>query len=79
VAVLDDTVYVAALRGERLLTVRFFADGPGEPGQALVGELGRLRHVAVGPDGALWVLTQNTDGRGSPRPGDDRLVRLTPP
>ena len=45
------------------------AGRPGEPGAALVGELGRLRHVAVGPDGALWVLTHNTDGRGRPAAG----------
>ncbi len=79
VAVLGDTVYLAALRGQRLLSVTFFADGPGEPGEALVGELGRLRHVAVGPDGALWLVTNNTDGRGDPRDGDDRVVRLAAP
>lgn len=79
VAVFGDDVFIAALRGERLLTVHFGGDGPGEQGEVLVGELGRLRHVAVGPEGALWLLTQNTDGRGDPRPGDDRLVRLTPP
>lgn len=24
----------------------------------------------------LWLLTDNTDGRGSPRSGDDRLVEV---
>ncbi|WP_225755341.1 sorbosone dehydrogenase family protein [Actinotalea sp. Marseille-Q4924] len=80
IAVTADAVYVAALRGARLWEVPW-ADGgvAGEPVAHLVGELGRLRHVAVGPDGALWVLTNNTDGRGEPREGDDRLVRLLPP
>lgn len=79
-AVTDDAVYFAALRGARLWEVPW-ADGAvaGEPVPHLVGELGRLRHVALGPDGALWVLTNNTDGRGQPRDGDDRLVRLLPP
>ncbi len=39
---------------------------------------GRLRNAQQGPDGALYILTNNTDGRGSPRPGDDRILRLTP-
>ncbi|EYR63111.1 glucose sorbosone dehydrogenase [Actinotalea ferrariae CF5-4] len=80
IAAAQDAVYVAALRGARLWEVPW-ADGgvAGEPVAHLVGALGRLRHVAVGPDGALWVLTNNTDGRGEPRPGDDRLVRLLPP
>jgi len=72
-------VHLAALRGERLWTVPWAADGStGEP-VASLGGLGRLRDVVLGPDGALWILAQNTDGRGSPRAGDDRLVRLTTP
>lgn len=83
-AVTDDAVYVAALRGERLWRVTFGEDDPAEDDPAedepfLVSELGRLREVAVGPDGALWILTNNTDGRGAPRDGDDRLVRMLPP
>jgi len=77
-AVSASGVHLAGLRGERLWTVPLTADGAtGEPYASL--DLGRLRDVVSGPDGALWVLTQNTDGRGSPRAGDDRLVRLTPP
>ena len=79
IAVTGDQVHLAALRGERLWTVPFFQDGPGEATETLVGALGRLRDVVVGPDGALWILTHNTDGRRSPRPGDDRLVRLAAP
>lgn len=46
-----------------------------------VEEFGRLRHVTQGPNGALYVLTSNRDGRASddfPRDRDDRLVRLEP-
>ena len=79
IAVTDDAVYLAALRGQRLWVVPVLPDGVGEPRAVLVGELGRLRAAATGPDGALWLLTNNTDGRGDPRDGDDRLVRLLPP
>ncbi|KDE60475.1 glucose sorbosone dehydrogenase [Halostagnicola sp. A56] len=43
------------------------------------GKYGRLRHVEQGPDGALYLLTSNRDGRAGgefPRPVDDRIVRL---
>jgi hypothetical protein len=28
------------------------------------------------PDGTLWLITNNTDGRGSQRAGDDRILAL---
>ena len=43
------------------------------------GDFGRLRTVVEGPDGALYALTSNRDGRGSPRDGDDRVLRIVPP
>jgi glucose/arabinose dehydrogenase len=79
------SLYVAGLRGERLWQVPLVAGsgsgtGPlvGEPVAQLDGAFGRLRTVVVAPDGALWVATGNTDGRGSPRPGDDRILRFAP-
>jgi glucose/arabinose dehydrogenase len=38
---------------------------------------GRLRDVQVGPDGALYLLTSNRDGRGSPVGEDDRVLRVS--
>lgn len=68
-------LFVACLRGERLWRVMTDADSVvGEP-KPLLGGHGRLRDVAVAPDWSLWVLTNNTDGRGSPHPGDDRILR----
>ncbi|GAA3917002.1 PQQ-dependent sugar dehydrogenase [Actinoplanes auranticolor] len=72
-AIAGDTLYVAALRGERLWTVPL--DG-GEPRAEFSGRYGRLRTVAVAPDGALWLTTSNTDGRGDVQDGDDRILRF---
>ncbi|WP_336923041.1 PQQ-dependent sugar dehydrogenase [Aquipuribacter sp. SD81] len=75
IAVTADAVYLAALQGERVWRVPV-EDGAvsGEPETVLDG-YGRVRHVEVGPDGALWLLTSNTF-RGDPRDGDDRIVRV---
>jgi glucose/arabinose dehydrogenase len=72
-AIAGDTLYVAALRGRRLWAVPL--EG-GKPKAELSGRYGRLRTVAVAPDGALWLTTSNTDGRGDVRDGDDRILRF---
>lgn len=77
VAIAGPTLYVAALRGERLWQIPLRGSATGGPTAALRGEYGRLRAVAAAPDGALWILTSNRDGRGDPAGDDDRILRLT--
>ncbi len=76
----DGALWMAGLRGRRLWRIPV-RDGhrTGEPQAYLTGTYGRLRTVAVAPDGSLWLSTSNTDGRGSPEPGDDRVLRLRLP
>jgi len=70
---------VAALVGEQMRRLSF-AGARVTGNEALFeGDFGRLRTVVEGPDGALYALTNNTDGRGSPREGDDRVLRIVPP
>jgi glucose/arabinose dehydrogenase len=76
IAVVGDTVVIAALRGERLWWASPATASPTEVVDTYAGEYGRFRDVVPGPDGELWALTSNTDGRGSPREGDDRLLRI---
>jgi glucose/arabinose dehydrogenase len=70
---------LAALRGQALhrLVLR---DGRVVDDQTLLqGRYGRLRTVREGPDGYLYVLTSNRDGRGTPHAGDDRVLCMRPP
>jgi glucose/arabinose dehydrogenase len=75
-AIADDTLYVGALRGQRLWTIPLSGDGLGEPAAELDGQYGRLRNVQVAPDGSLWITTSNRDGRGDADDDDDRVLRL---
>ncbi|PQZ60968.1 MULTISPECIES: sorbosone dehydrogenase family protein [unclassified Microbacterium] len=74
IAIASESLFVANLRGERLREVPL--DDLATSAEYFVGAFGRLRDVAVAPDGALWVLTNNTDGRGDPGDGDDRVLRV---
>ena len=79
IAILNGRLYVAALRGRRLLEVSLGEDGRPTGARALLdGTHGRLRAVVAGPDGALYVTTSNRDGRGSPAADDDRVLRVAP-
>ncbi|MDD2857854.1 MAG: PQQ-dependent sugar dehydrogenase [Candidatus Nanopelagicales bacterium] len=76
IAILGDVAYVASLRGQVLWQVPLDGAQARTPIALRLGDRGRLRTVAVAPDGSLWLITSNTDGRGSPRPNDDRILKL---
>jgi quinoprotein glucose dehydrogenase len=84
---LKNDLFVATLRSQALIRIkwrredntyqvmqieRWFASDDRE------GKYGRLRDVVAGPEGKLYVLTSNRDGRGKPRPGDDKIYRIVP-
>ena len=72
-----DDLFVAALRGQRLWRVPLAGDGSaGQPEALFTREFGRLRTAQPAPDGSVWVLTSNRDGRGDPVREDDRVLRL---
>lgn len=73
-AYVSGTFFMAGLGGQRLWAIY-----PGDATTAVeyyTGAFGRLRDVVQGPDDTLWVLTSNTDGRGNPQAGDDRILQV---
>ena len=75
----QNSFFFAALRGEALHRVTFKGQELKEIDvhQVLLGgTLGRLRDVAEGPDGFLYIATNNRDGRGRPTEEDDRILRI---
>ncbi|HSS19538.1 MAG TPA: PQQ-dependent sugar dehydrogenase [Pyrinomonadaceae bacterium] len=70
--------FFGCLRGTRM--IRVVLDGRRVVSQEnlLEGKYGRIRDIAEGPDGYLYFSTSNKDGRGSPAPDDDRIIRLVP-
>jgi glucose/arabinose dehydrogenase len=75
---LDGHLWLASLRGERLWRVDVKDGRASKPTDFFVGAYGRLRTVAVTPEGKLWVTTSNRDGRGFPKAGDDRILLVNP-
>ena len=71
---IDGTLFIANLRGQVLRAVPV-AD-PSTSTTYYDGEFGRIRDVTEAPDGKLWFVTNNTDGRGTPGPDDDRILSV---
>jgi len=74
-------LFVGALRGTHLLRLVLDSGPPRRivaQERLLDGAFGRIRDVVTGPDGYLYLCTNNRDGRGSPVATDDRIVRLVP-
>jgi len=84
---LKNDFFVATLRSETLIRVKLKKEGLTYKILKIEkwfatnnkkGVYGRIRDIVDGPDGALYFLTNNRDGRGKPVPGDDRIYRILP-
>ncbi|MEU1001170.1 PQQ-dependent sugar dehydrogenase [Streptomyces tibetensis] len=73
----EGSIWMAGLRGKRLWRVPLNGTAASAEPQAFLGdEYGRLRTVVAAGGDRLWLVTSNTDGRGSPKDGDDRILEL---
>lgn len=75
-AVVGDVAYFGALQGQEIWQVDVHTGRAGATKAWFRGRYGRIRTVVAAPDGSLWVTTSNTDGRVTPRVGDDRILRV---
>lgn len=78
-------LYTATLRGESLIRISLDKEDDDYEVRSIErlfatdwfrGTYGRIRQVTAGPDGSLYILTSNRDGRGTPRKGDDKILRI---
>ena len=70
----ESSFIMASMRAANLYQVNF-EEGLSSQKSILSG-VGRVRDVVQGPDGSLYVITSNTDGKGFPDSMDDKLLRI---
>ncbi|MFS8201925.1 PQQ-dependent sugar dehydrogenase [Streptomyces sp. CWNU-52B] len=77
IAYAKGSVWMAGLRGKRLWRVPLKGtEESADPQAFLEGDYGRLRTVVAAGGDKLWLVTSETDGRGTPGDGDDRILEL---
>ncbi len=75
--ILGNKLFFGGLRGQALYEV----DTDGSQinlKEHFKNQFGRIREVILGPDNMLYITTSNRDGRGSPDPADDKIIRINP-
>ncbi|MFD6290884.1 PQQ-dependent sugar dehydrogenase [Streptomyces sp. NPDC060205] len=77
IAYAEGSVWMAGLRGKRLWRIPLRGTEESAKPQAFLAEkYGRLRTVVSAGGDKLWLVTSETDGRGTPGGGDDRILEL---
>ncbi|MAF13444.1 MAG: glucose sorbosone dehydrogenase [Parcubacteria group bacterium] len=71
----NDSIFFAGLRGEALYE---FSLASGELSSHFFQEFGRLRAVVLDNAGFMYLTTSNTDGRGTMRFNDDKIIKINP-
>ena len=71
---LESPFVMASLRATNVYQLDFEEGLPSQ--KSILSGTGRVRDVVEGPDGSLYVITSNTDGKGFPDSSDDKLLRI---
>lgn len=75
---LNNHLLFTGLRGEAIYVAEISTGNAENLKTFFRGEYGRLRSIVGGLNGEIYVLTNNRDGRGSPTPLDDRIIKIDP-
>ncbi|MGW6458512.1 PQQ-dependent sugar dehydrogenase, partial [Streptomyces sp. NPDC055078] len=77
IAYAQGSIWMAGLGGERLWRIPLAGREPSAAPQSFLEEkYGRLRTVLAAGGSTIWVITSETDTRGTPAAGDDRILLL---
>ena len=75
-AIVHDTLFMAALRGTRLWVMTITGNTTTTPQAYFTGTYGRLRTVEPSPDGGLWLTTTNGDKNGTPGQLSNKILHV---
>lgn len=70
---------VTSLKANRLLALTLSEDGKSVQNEQAYFNywMGRIRDLCISPDGRVFLAVSNRDGRGTIRPGDDRILEIS--
>ncbi len=77
-AYLNGSLFFSGLRGQALYEAKIGNDNKLKLFTHFKTEFGRIRAVTIGPDGFIYISTSNRDGRGDPKDGDDKIIKINP-
>lgn len=77
-AFIGNSLFFGGLRGQTLYEAVIQNNQVKEFKEHFKGKYGRIREVITDPDGMLYITTSNRDGRGNPKPEDDRIIKINP-
>lgn len=76
----NNSILMTTLKESELVHLKLSDDGMSidEENSWFDNWFGRLRDVCISPEGRVFIAVSNRDGRGNPKPGDDRIVEIAP-
>lgn len=75
---LNNKLFFTGLRGNAIFEVNLNGKEVNLNKAHFKENYGRIRFIKIGPDGLIYFGTNNRDGRGQPKDGDDKIIRLSP-